>query len=160
MAAEQGVVVAHAEDPAGQANVGADGEGLELCHEVVDGVDRAVRRREQVGADGLRAELLRMRVTVDEPGQQCPASEIDRPGRGTTMRLVYFGTGADRDDPAVPDRDRLRGDGLVACHGDDGAAGKDRVRDGGRRHFLGRVCDATRDEHRAQACQCQSHVPY
>ena len=127
MTAEQGIVVAHAEDPAGQRNVRAGGEGLQLGHEIVDGVDGAVRRGEQVGADGLRAELLGMGMTIDEAGHQRLAGEVlqHRPV-GPLLERVHLA--ADKGDPAVVDDDRFDGGGLVALHGDDRAAGDDEVR--------------------------------
>ena len=127
MAAEQGIVVAHAEDPAGQLNVWPGGEGLQLVHEIVHGVDSAVRRGEQVGADGLRAELLDMGMTVDEPGHQRLASEVlQHCPVGLLLERVHLA--ADKGDPAVVHDDRFGEGGLVAFHGDDGAAGDDEIR--------------------------------
>ena len=127
MAAEQCIVVADAEDPAGQGHVRPGGEGLQLLHDIVHGIDRAVRWCEQVGADGLRAELLGVRMTVDEPGHQRLAAEVLH-HRSVALLPERVRLAADERDPAVVHDDRLDGDGQVALHRDDGAAGDNEVR--------------------------------
>ena len=127
MAAEQCVVVAHAEDPPGQGDVRSGGEGLQPVHEVVDRIDGTVRRSEQVGADGLRAELLGVGVAIDEPGHQRLAAEVLQ-HRAVALLPERVCPAADESDPAVVHDDRFDGGGLVAFHRDDGAAGDDEVR--------------------------------
>ncbi len=127
MAAKQGVVVAGAEDPARELDVRPVGEGLEPGHEIVNGVDRAVRWGEQVGSDGLCAELLDVGMAVDEPGHQRLAGEVLQHG-ACALLLECVGLAANESDPAVVHDDRLDRGGLVAFHRDDGAAADDEVR--------------------------------
>ena len=129
MAAEQCVVVAHAEDPTCQCDVRPGGERLQPVHEVVDRIDGTVRRSEQVGPDGLRAELLGVGMAIDEPGHQRLAAEILE-HRAVALLRERLCPAASESDLAVVDDDRFDGGGLVAFHRDDRAAVDDEVRRG------------------------------
>ena len=141
MAAEQCIVVADAEDPAGQADVRSGAEGLQPVHQVVDRVDGTVRRSEQVGADGLCTELLGVGMTIDEPGHQRLAGEVLHHRAGALL-LECVRPAADEGDLALVHDDRFDGDGLVAFHRDDGAAGDDEVRGRAGEGGVGRLLAA------------------
>ena len=124
---QQGVVVADAEDPASPLRVRACGERLQLGDDVVDRVDAAIGRGEQVGAHSLTSELLGVRMAIDEPWQQSLASEVDHPRRLSPMRLLNVRPRAYGEDLSALDRQCL-GARLFVVHGDDRATNVDRIR--------------------------------
>ena len=126
MAAQQRVVVADAEDPAGALHIGALREGLQPVDHVVDGIDVPIGRGEQVGAHCLGAELLGMGVPVDEAGHQRLAGKVLDDG-SVALPLEGIDLRTDEDDLAVVDDDRFGDCGRRSLHGEDGAAGDDQI---------------------------------
>ena len=74
---QDGVVVAHAEDPARSHHVRTRGEVGQFRDQLVDRLDGSVGRRQQLSSDGLDAEVCDVRMTVDEPRSQRAPGEID-----------------------------------------------------------------------------------
>ncbi len=122
--AQERVVVAHPEHPARAGDVGPGGEPLQLLDEVVDRLDRAVGRGEQVRTDGLRAETQQVAVAVEEAGEQRPPREVGAHGRLVGERLGTRARADVEDASVVPDGDRLGGRSVVV-DGDDRAAEED-----------------------------------
>ena len=149
MAAEQSIVVADAENPAGLFDIRPGSESLQLVHEIVDGVDVAVRRGEQVGADGLTSELLGVGMAIDEAGHQRLAGEVHRPRRLSLVGLLDLGPRADRQDRPALDRQGL-GVGLCVIHGDDGATDVDDIRHDCRTGGIASRSQQRKDEHRQE----------
>ena len=87
---------------------------------------RAVRRREQVGPDGLRPELGEVRVPVDQARHERASGEVHDRRRGALAGPLDVGARADGDDAAGLDGDGL-GRRLRVVDGDDVAAGVDRI---------------------------------
>ncbi len=124
------VVVAEAQQHAELARqVGVAAELAQGVLQVGDAGVGPVRRRQQVGAQGLHADGADMAVGVDEAGQQRGAAQVVH--AGVRAAIAQDGVlAAHRHDAAVPDRDGARR-GRVRIDGDDGAAEPDGVGHGG-----------------------------
>jgi hypothetical protein len=108
-------------------------QGLEQAGNIGD---LAIRRREQVGGQGLQSAHQHMAVRVDETGHQRAALEVDHLGLGA-FQLHHLGAGADSDDGAIVLGNRLDAHRFV-FHGEDGAAVPDPVGGLGHRPRAGR----------------------
>ena len=95
---------------------------------VADLLARFVHGGRREGADvqpGAQAGKIRMHVWINEARQDRVVAEIDRPGaRSPQIHDVVAATS--RDDPAIPDRDRLH-NSIARVHGVDASGEEDRV---------------------------------
>ena len=127
--AEQGIVVASAENPAGELDIRLGGEGLQSRDEIIHRVDGAVGRSEQEGADRLAAKLLGVGMAIDEAGHERLPGQVHRSRLCPPVGLLDLGPRAERQNRPVLDRQGL-GAGLGVIHSDD-ATDVDRIRHDG-----------------------------
>jgi hypothetical protein len=94
MLAQQGVVVAEPEDPAGQVDVRAGGHLAELLDDVVDAVHGPVRWGQQDRPHGQDAQVGDMGVRIDQTRHQRPAGQVDHLGGRSSGRSATEFAGA------------------------------------------------------------------
>ncbi len=129
-------------EPVGVITVGQDpvsgrraaGGGMRTQHldQRGNAVHAADRRNRHIGPADQAQSVTHMTVTIDESRQQGSAREIEHPcGIATVLAFDRF-PGAERENPAILDRNRLDLR-LCAVNGDDIASAENAVRDLARR---------------------------